>query len=70
MEGVAGIGLESDDMSVVQREILLLVVIFVAFVWFILTHIVSDLPDDFLSTLRERRRKQREDRRGGLRDNG
>lgn len=57
-------------MIAISREVAFIFIVFVVFVWFILTHIVSDLPDDFLTKATQRLKKQREDRCGRIRDNG
>lgn len=57
-------------MTALHRELIFIALVFVVVLWFVLTHIVSDLPDDFLTKTRERLKKQREDRRGRVRDNG
>lgn len=47
-------------MSVLYREILLLAAVFIAMLIFIFTHILSDLPDDFLSKVRQSVKKEEE----------
>lgn len=43
---------------------------FIFCVYFILTHIVVDLPDDFLLKAKEKYQTDLEARRGRIRDNG
>jgi hypothetical protein len=58
------------DMSVLFKEVLILVAIFVGLVWFFWTHIASDLPDDFLARSKEhlKCRKAKGEGDGGIRD--
>lgn len=66
MEGEHCPVVESHDMTPVQREWLILFLVFVAVVGFVWKFIVADLPDDFLGRIQRERKKEGDD--GRLRD--
>jgi len=55
-------------MSVNQREVLILLLVFVAVIVFVFKWLVADLPDDFLQKVRPKPKQPKEGDDGRLRD--
>ena len=70
MEGKSIASLDAHNMSIFQREILLLFLVFIAAAIFVFNFLVADLPHDFLNFINNHFQKLREKRRGRNRDNG
>lgn len=57
-------------MTFLSFQSIVLLVVLAAIVVFVLKFLVADLPDDFLDRVSKRSKQIKEERHGGVRDNG
>lgn len=70
MEDEYHVSLEQNIMSTTWFDWICFFGTFCYCVYFVVVHIVADLPDDFLVKVKKKYQADQEERRGRIRDNG